>query len=102
LTPQPVYEEFLLFVLSHQFAGRAGKREATAAVLEEMTTRGLIGAPERERVATGETKAENTVAWGRNALKERGLLSRDSPRGVWELTAEGLDEAKRVQLPKVS
>jgi hypothetical protein len=102
LTPQPVYEEFLLFVLSNQFAGRAGKREATAAVLEEMNSRGLIGAPERERVSTGETKAENTVAWGRNALKERGLLSRDSPRGMWELTAEGLDEAKRVELPKGS
>ena len=38
-------------------------------------------------VATGETRAENAIAWGRNALKERGLLSRASPRGVWELAS---------------
>lgn len=100
LTPQSVYEEFLLFVLANRFAGRAGKRDVTAAVVEEMNARGLIGAPERERVTTGETKAENTVAWGRNALKERGLLSRNSPRGMWELTDEGRDSAARIELPR--
>lgn len=100
LTPQPIYEEFLLHVLATNFNGRAGKHEATKAVLELMKSRGFIGPADIERVKTGETKAENTIAWGRNALKDRGLISRLSPRGIWELTPEGVEKGRRTLLPK--
>ena len=103
LTPQPVYENFLLYVLHHEFKDRATtKGDATRAVIELMKTRGFIGAQDLERVQTGETKAENTIAWGRNALKDRGLISRISQRGSWELTPEGVVKAKRVILPRQS
>lgn len=99
LIPQPVYEAYLLHTLATKFGGRAHKRDVTAAVVEMMKSRGLISARELEKVSTGETRAENTIAWGRNVLKKRGLLSRHSPRGTWELTAKGIEEAKHATLP---
>ena len=99
LTPQPLYEKYLLAVMFRQFNGRAHKRDATHEVVKRMMKDGLIGAADQEIVATGETKAENTITWARNALKERGLISRVSPRGIWELTPEGAEAAKSAQSP---
>ena len=99
LTPQAVYEQFLLATLEEQFGGRGDKRAVTQAVIERMSRKGLIANADLELVATGETKAENTISWGRNALKERGHLSAASPRGIWELTPAGRAAAKRIQLP---
>lgn len=100
LTPQGIYEIFLLHVLATEFKGEAEKADVTRAVIAFMKERGFIGPLDEERVKTGETKAENTVAWGRNALKERGLVSRTSRRGIWELTPQGLAEARNVVLPR--
>jgi hypothetical protein len=101
-TPQPFYEEYLLAILERNFHGTGDKRNVTQAVMEKMQADGFIGAADLELVSTGETKAENTVAWSRNALKDRGYISRSSPRGIWELTPEGRAAAKRVQLRKAS
>jgi predicted transcriptional regulator len=99
LTPQPVYETFLLYVLASAFGGRGDKHEVTKAVLDSMQSRGFVSHADLERVSTGETKAANTIAWARNALKERALISRISPRGVWELTSEGKSAAQSLSLP---
>ena len=89
-TPQSVYEENLLAVLAAPpFKGRGHKKDVTLAVVERMMKRGLIPASDMEFVATGETKAENKISWGRNLLKNRGLIRDDAPRGIWELTPEG-------------
>jgi predicted CopG family antitoxin len=98
-TPQSLYEQHLLATLHEEFNGHGDKKAVTLAVVERMMKRKLISAADLEFVSTGETKAENKIAWGRNLLKNRGLISRDSPRGVWELTAEGRAAAKRAQLP---
>ena len=100
LTPQAVYEQFLLATLAQDFGGRGGKREVTQAAIQRMVRQGFISPADLELVATGETKAENTITWGRNALKNRGLIDRGSRRGVWELTEEGLEAGKAVELPK--
>lgn len=97
--PQTTYENFLLFTLEEKFGGRADKRSVTQEVIERLSKRGLISSADLELVSTGETKAENMIAWGRNALKDRGLISRNSPRGIWELTSQGRAAAKRIQLP---
>jgi hypothetical protein len=94
-TPQAVYEEFLLKVLDEQFKGRGDKRSVTHAIIEKMQKQKLLRAADLELVATGETRAENAIAWGRNALKDRGLLNRNSRRGIWELTPEGKATAKK-------
>lgn len=100
LTPQATYEVFLLGVLAREFGGKGHKRDVTHAIIRQMQGRGLIGAADLELVATGETRAENTIVWGRNALKERGLIARASPRGIWELTAEGRSAGAEIVLPK--
>lgn len=100
LTPQPVYEGYLYIVLAKELDGRGHKRDVTHAVIRRMMKDGHIGPADQELVKTGETKAENTIAWARNALKDRGHISRISPRGIWELTAEGKDAASKVVLPK--
>jgi len=100
LTPQSTYEAYLLLVLSKEFDGSGHKRDVTHAIVKRMMKEGLIGAADQELVSTGETKAENTITWARNALKQRGYISRAARRGMWELTAEGKEAADKVVLPK--
>jgi hypothetical protein len=95
-TPQAVYEELLLKILDEQFKGRGDKRSVTHAIIEKMQKQKLLRAADLELVSTGETRAENAIAWGRNALKDRGLLNRNSRRGIWELTPEGKSAAKKI------
>ena len=100
LTPQTVYEQFLLVTLAEVFEGSGDKRRVTKAVIDRLVKHGYIGPADLELVATGETKAENTITWGRNALKNQGLIRRGSKRGIWELTEDGREAAKMVELPK--
>ena len=100
LTPQPTYEKYLLVVLAKEFDGRGHKRDVTHAIVKRMMKDGFIGAADQELVSTGETKAENTITWARNALKQRGYISRAAPRGLWELTGEGKEAAGKASLPK--
>jgi hypothetical protein len=100
LTPQSVYEQYLLLVLAREFDGRGHKRDVTHAIVKRMMKDDLIGAADQELVSTGETKAENTITWARNALKQRGYIDRASRRGTWELTPEGKSAAGKVALPK--
>lgn len=99
LTPQPIYETFLLYVLWKDFNGRTRKNKVTDAVIALMKSSGFITHADLETVSTGETKAKNTIAWGRNSLKDKGLISDQSATGVWELTPDGVEKAKQVVLP---
>jgi len=98
LTPQATYEKYLLHVLATRFNGKGDKHEVTKAVLALLQTREPLSPADLERVKTGETKAENTIAWGRNALKGRGLISLSSPRGTWELTDKGIKEGREIKV----
>jgi len=100
LTPQSIYEDYLLFVLAKEFDGQGHKRDVTHAIVKRMMKDGFIGAADQELVSTGETKAENTITWARNALKQRGQINRAARRGMWELTSEGKEAAGKVLLPK--
>jgi hypothetical protein len=100
LTPQATYEKYLLQVLLKELGGAAHKRDATHAVVKRMMKDGHIGAADQELVKTGETKAENTLTWARNALKGRGFLNRAAARGMWELTPAGREAAEKTVLPK--
>jgi hypothetical protein len=100
LTPQSTYEKYLLVVLAKEFDGQGHKRDVTHAIVKRMMKDGFIGAADQELVSTGETKAENTITWARNALKQRGHINRGARRGVWELTPEGRGAAGKVVLAK--
>ena len=98
LTPQHVYEEWLLRILWFKFGGNARKADATRETIKAMEAESILKEADYKKVSSGETRAENTVAWGRNTLKERGLIKLTSSRGIWELTDKGIERAK--QLPK--
>ena len=100
LTPQSTYEKYLLLVLAKEFDGQGHKRDVTHAIVKRMMKDGFIGAADQELVSTGETKAENTITWARNALKQRGYINRAARRGMWELTTEGKSTASKIALPK--
>jgi len=100
LTPQSVYEKYLLQVLLKEFDGRGHKRDVTHAVVKRMMKDGHIGAADQELVSTGETKAENTLTWARNSLKDRGQISRGAARGIWELTPAGRAAADKAAIAK--
>ena len=100
LTPQAIYEKYLLYILAREFDGQGHKRDVTHAIVKQMMKDGFIGAADQELVSTGETKAETTITWARNALKQRGCISRAASRGTWELTPEGKIAASKVVLPK--
>lgn len=99
LTPQPIYEKYLHYILANEFDGSATKHDATKAVIRLMKNNGYITSADMQCVSTGETKAENTIAWSRNALKDAGIISQNSPRGVWELSEKGKEIAKAIELP---
>lgn len=95
---QPVCEKFLLHALATKFKGGAHKNDVTAAVLDAMRTRDMLSESDFELVSSGESRVANTIAWGRNALKERGLIRGTSRRGFWELTEEGIKQGKGITL----
>lgn len=96
LTPQSVYEHWLTYTLWKDFSGRACKGDVTEATINTMRKHGLLTDADFEKVSTGETKAENTIAFGRNRLKEEGIIKNNSPRGIWELTIEGVQKAREL------
>jgi hypothetical protein len=42
----------------------------------------------------GEIRWRNSAQWERNDMVEEGLLKKNSPRGVWELTEKGIKLAE--------
>jgi hypothetical protein len=59
-----------------------GISERMKGKLNKYDTEGLPSNPSQRRW-------ENTAQWCRNTMVNEGLLSSASPRGVWEITAEG-------------
>lgn len=99
-TPQRVCEPYLLHVLWSEFKGRASKQDATEAVVALLKSRGFFHSTDLELVSSGETRVANTIAWARNALKDQGLISRESSKGIWELTPQGMERAAQIILPR--
>ncbi|MEF2230091.1 MAG: winged helix-turn-helix domain-containing protein [Pseudodesulfovibrio sp.] len=96
LTPQPVYEAWLIYTMWNSFQGKGSKRDIVASVREAMEEKQILNPEDYELVSTGEPRCENTIAWGRKSLIDQGLLKNDSERGVWELSEKGILYAQRL------
>lgn len=90
-TPQSAFRKPLLRVLYE--AGGSGKMsevvDRVGALMNEQ-----LNDVDRKKLATGEVRWRNAVQWERNELVNDGLLKKDSPRGVWELSAKGIKLAE--------
>ncbi|MCX7778606.1 MAG: winged helix-turn-helix domain-containing protein, partial [Armatimonadetes bacterium] len=47
-------------------------------------------------VSSGEPRWRNKARWERFNMVLEGLLRDDSPRGIWELTEKGWQEARKL------
>jgi len=85
--PLSEYELPLLRYLVEQ-GGHAATRDAIKAVGEALGDK--ITEHDRELLkSSGKIRWQNRVQFSRLRLAERGLISRDSPVGLWEITEEG-------------
>lgn len=68
-----------------------GGRAATREVLDELGTRlgERLTAVDREMLASGDIRWRNRAQFVRLRLVQRGDMVKDSPRGIWEITAQG-------------
>lgn len=86
MTPESAFYPWLIKVLA-ELGGRGEKAEVTRRIGLAFEAR--FTPVDLELVSSGEQRWENKVAWGRNRLKELGLIADNSPRGTWELTPKG-------------
>lgn len=68
--------------------GSADARPVLAGVGRIVGNR--LCAKDKEPLTTGQIRWENRAHWVRKYLVRAGLLSPNSPRGVWEITPQGL------------
>ncbi len=89
ILPEREYIQPLLKVL-HERGGRAPARE----VIEEVGRRldDKLTPLDKQPVSSGGVRWQNRVQFTRLRLIDRGLLKRQSPRGLWELTEQAAAE----------
>jgi integrase len=88
------YELPILRALRERGAS-ARRREVRAAVFSEVAS--MLGEFDRQPLPSGEPRWEARFDKARSNLREAGCLRSDSPRGVWELAAPGIERLGRVE-----
>lgn len=92
LLPEREYElPILRYLLEH--GGQAPSREVVDAVGGKLSDR--LTDADRETLSMGGVRWESRVHFTRLRLAERGLMRRDTARGVWALTQSGMDAARK-------
>jgi hypothetical protein len=91
-TPQEDFRKPILQALYEK-----GGSEKTAEVLDRVGK--ILGSKltnaDGAKLSHGEVRWRNTAQWERNVMVDEGLLKKNSPRGVWELTEKGTELAER-------
>lgn len=91
-TPQAAFREPLLHVL-YESGGSAKMSEVVERVGNLLNEK--LNDVDRQKLDSGEIRWRNAVQWERNEMVKRGFLKKDSPRGLWELTAKGIKAAEQ-------
>ncbi|WMT85533.1 winged helix-turn-helix domain-containing protein [Pelagibacterium sp. 26DY04] len=92
-TPQREFRNPLMRVLL-DLGGAAFSKDIRDRMEPEV--RSMLGAADLAPVSSGDPRWWNAVCWERNDLKKEGLMRSDSDRGIWELSEDGLREARRL------
>jgi hypothetical protein len=87
LTPEDAFELPILEVLSELSDGQLPSRDVTRSVGERM--REVLNEHDQFVDEAGVSRWEKRVPFVRMRLVERGMLSKQAPRGVWEITDQG-------------
>jgi len=86
-------EPFILAALL-ELGGSANNRNVKQHVHQKVES--LLAKVDYSKDRSGRVRWSYYCDWARNSLAERGLIKRNSPRGIWELTEKGTREAQRT------
>ncbi|MFZ0888178.1 MAG: winged helix-turn-helix domain-containing protein [Candidatus Binataceae bacterium] len=92
-TPEDSYRLPILETLE-ELGGSARVGEVLNLIAEKMGQQ--FSEYDRHTLASGQERWRNAAQWCRLTLVREGLLSSDSPHGVWELTEQGQSEVQRI------
>lgn len=87
ILPDEEYERPILEILNEK-GGRAPTSEVIDALGERLD--GRLTPTDKETIGSGQVRWRNRAQFVRLRLVERGDMAKDSPRGVWEITDEGI------------
>lgn len=87
-TPQNAYRIPILQSIA-ELGGKGRVQQALYRVEKKLGN--ALKAVDRQKISTGMVRWRNSAMWERKTMVDEGLLSHDSPRGVWEITAKGRD-----------
>lgn len=90
ILPDEEYEQPILEILNEK-GGRAPTSEVISALGERLG--GRLTSTDMEPLGSGQVRWRNRAQFVRLRLVERGDMAKDSPRGVWEITEQGLQRA---------
>jgi hypothetical protein len=81
-------EKFIIPILESiiELGGRAKVKDVLERVHDKM--KGILNEHDYKPLKK-EKLWENTARWARKMMVEKGLLAKDSPKGIWEITEEG-------------
>jgi Mrr N-terminal domain len=88
LLPESDYWLPILDIL-RKAGGRAKGRDVIDALGERIGS--LFGPADHDVLEMGEIRWRNRARFARLRMKELGLVSSESPRGIWEITEKGYD-----------
>jgi len=86
-------EKYVIPILESiiELGGKAEMKNVLNLVYEKM--KGILNKYDYEPLLSNpkQKRWENSAQWARNTMVNEGLLSSDSPRGIWEITQKGRD-----------
>ena len=85
-TPARAFTVPILQVLE-EAGGRAAASHVEDSIGEAMAVQ--LNEVDRARVRSGQVRWRATLRWVVHHMKREGLLTGDSPRGIWEISEEG-------------
>jgi hypothetical protein len=94
-TPEESFRRPILEALV-ELGGRAAIDEVLRRVEEKM--RDVLNEYDRQPLRSGEIRWRNTAQWSRLKLVQDGLIRRDSPQGIWEISEAGLSALESGQV----
>ncbi len=84
-------EQFIMPILESiiELGGRAKVKDVLERVHDKM--KGILNEYDYKPLPSKpkEKRWENTAQWARQKMVNEGLLAKDSPRGIWEITEKG-------------
>jgi hypothetical protein len=84
-------EQFVIPILESiiELGGKAKMKDILNLVHDKM--KGILNRYDYEALPSNpkQKRWENTAQWARNTMVNEGLLAKDSPQGIWEITEKG-------------